>query len=187
MKRIAQVTLPLHYRGILRIDLQHNKKTALLVNISTLIILGVLLLLGFLALYDLSTIKWTSIMTTAAAASVIAYMVLHECIHGIFMWVFSGVRPKFGYTLLYAYTGSDVLFGKRRYMCISLAPLLVSGLLLTVFMVFTPVQVSLLLYIIQCINISGSFGDIYVTYKVSQLPRDILVRDAGVNMAIYCG
>ena len=40
-------------------------------------------------------------------------------------------------------------------------------------------------YFIQVTNLSGAAGDIYVTYKFSKMPEDILIRDVGVSMTVY--
>ena len=39
--------------------------------------------------------------------------------------------------------------------------------------------------IIQLINISGAAGDLYVTWKFSRMPADLLVQDAGIRMVAY--
>lgn len=40
-------------------------------------------------------------------------------------------------------------------------------------------------YFIQMGNVSGAAGDLYVTWKFSKLPKDILVKDTGVEMTVY--
>ena len=41
------------------------------------------------------------------------------------------------------------------------------------------------MYFIQITNISGGAGDLYVTFKFSRMPSDILVQDSGVGMTVY--
>ena len=61
----------------------------------------------------------------ALAAGMIAYIVGHEAVHGVCMWMISRVKPSFGITLMYAYAGSKVYFAKRAYVLIALMPVAV--------------------------------------------------------------
>ena len=40
-------------------------------------------------------------------------------------------------------------------------------------------------YIIQVVNIASAFGSMYVVYKFSKLPKDILIKDDGASMTVY--
>ena len=115
----------------------------------------------------------------------IVYIVLHELIHGLFMYLFSKVRAKYGFTGLYAYAGSDAYFAKAPYIVIALAPIVVLGIVLLILNILLPSSFFWSIYIIQITNISGAAGDLYVTFKFTKLPRDILVRDDGVAMTVY--
>jgi hypothetical protein len=115
----------------------------------------------------------------------IAYIVLHELVHGIFMKHFSGVKPKYGFTLMYAYAGSEAYFNKKSYIIIALAPVVIWGAVLGVLCAVLPQSWFWVVYLIQIGNISGAAGDFYVTFKFLKLPKDILVNDTGVAMTVY--
>ena len=61
-------------------------------------------------------------------------LILHELIHGIFFWLFTHERPKFGIHLYYAYAAAPGWYLPRnRFIVVGLAPLItitVSGLFL---------------------------------------------------------
>ena len=38
---------------------------------------------------------------------------------------------------------------------------------------------------LQIGNLSGAAGDLFVTVKFAGMPKDILVQDSGVSMAVY--
>jgi hypothetical protein len=101
------------------------------------------------------------------------------------MRAFSGVRPHYGFTGLYAYAGSDVYFSKRHYLRIALAPLVIWGILLAVLNALVPAGWFWVVYLIQIINISGAAGDLYVCVRFSKLPADILIQDTGVEMRVF--
>ena len=183
--------LPRGYREIDSIDLQKNKKLSLLVN-------GIALLIGVLmavpmhfvvpitTLFDMSEgfipylIRFGVLMV-----GIILYMVLHELVHGIAMKRCGTKKIQYGFTGLYAFAGSEDYYDKRSYVIIALAPIVVWGVVLLVLNLLVPAQWFWVVYWIQISNISGAAGDLYVTYRFSRLPADILVKDYGVGMTVY--
>lgn len=187
----TQRTLPENYTKLLDIDLQKNKKLALLVNMLALAIAAAMAVTAYRfkpigLLFDMSDGFGGYIARFAAiAAGSVAYIILHELVHGIFMKLFSGMKPNYGFTGLYAYAGSKAYFNKRDYIIIALAPIVIWGVVLAVINAFVPEQWFWVVYFIQIFNVSGAAGDIYVTAKFSKLPPDILVNDTGVAMTVY--
>lgn len=181
--------LPDGYKEILKIDLQKNKKQAVLVNVMALII-GVAMLTPLLS-KNIRTDVFESAFENSfpkllvMLVGMIVYLILHELVHGIFMKKFSGIKPKYGYTGLYAYAGSTACFNRKCYIIIALAPIVIWGIVLAVLQFAVPDSWGWIVYCIQVINISGAAGDIYVTYKMSRMPADILVNDVGVSMTVY--
>ena len=187
MKSVTQ--LPEGYREILQVDLQKNKKLALLVNGLSLLIAVPAVLLG-LWLVPIQTVFLGPtpylIKCLVFLVGVIAYMILHELVHGVCMKYFCKAEVHYGYTGLYAYVGSPAYFDKRSYIIIALAPVVLWGIVLLVLSCVVDSAWFWCVYLIQICNLSGAAGDIYVTYKFSKLPKDILVQDAGVSMKVYC-
>lgn len=194
------LTLPEGYQEIWCVNLQKDRKAALLVNLFSLAIMLLLLWLGrsIITMQEYITsvvpllmqanipIGWIIVLLVVAAIAAIAiYMVLHELIHGIFMKRYSGVKPRYGFTGMYAYAGSDAYFDRKSYIIIALAPVVIWGVVLALLLVLLPREWFWLLYLIQIINLSGAAGDIYITYKMLRMPKDILVCDAGVSMRVY--
>ena len=183
--------VPEDYRELFSIDLQKDKKLMLLVNLLALAIAAVLFVAGLLAvpifaLFDLASGLGAYILRFAAlVVGMIAYIFLHELVHGVFMRHFSGRKPHYGFTGMYAYAGSDACFDRRSYIVIALAPVVIWGLVLAVLAPLVPRSWFWVVYLIQVINLSGAAGDFYVTARFSRLPPDILVRDTGVNMTVF--
>ena len=98
---------------------------------------------------------------------------------------FSGVKPKYGFTGLYAYAGSSAYFNRKCYIIIALAPVVIWGIVLAVLQICLWGIWAWIIYFIQIANISGAAGDIYVTCKMSRMPENILVNDTGIEMTIY--
>jgi hypothetical protein len=183
--------IPDNYREILSLDLQKDKKKALLINALAIVIGAVLVILGrvrvpFSTLFDMEAGMLLYILRfIALILGSAVYIILHELVHGVFMKRFSGVKPNYGYTGMYAYAGSNAYFDKKSYIIIALAPVVVWGLVLAVLCEIVSTPWFWVIYIIQITNLSGAAGDFYVTWKFRSLPPDILVQDTGVSMRVY--
>ncbi|MGN1095269.1 MAG: DUF3267 domain-containing protein [Eubacteriales bacterium] len=183
--------LPDGYEKIFDVDLKKNKKQAIIVNLIAIIIAVAVTIAGAIAvpissLFDMS--KGLGIYFARFAIIIfgsVLYIVLHELVHGVFMRGFSGVRPHYGFTLLYAYAGSDAYFNKVSYIIIALAPVVIWGIVLAAIVLLLPREWFWPVYFIEIMNLSGAGGDIYVTCRFLRLPSDILVRDTGVEMTVY--
>lgn len=187
----AVQNLPGSYKEIFTIDLQKNKKIALLINAMAVIIAMALILpmhfyIPVSTLFDMEQgIGIYVARFVCLLVFVFAYMLLHELVHGITMKFFGTKKVKYGFTGLYAFAGSDDYYDKRSYIVIALAPIVVLGVVLAVLTAVVPDDWFWVVYFIQVFNISGAAGDIYVTAKFSKFPKDILVRDSGISMTVY--
>ncbi len=186
--------LPENYTEILTVDLQNNKKLFLTVNILSFFIVAAMitvmcLFVPFTTLFDISD----GLLAYFARFGVlllgmIAYIILHEAVHGVTMRLFGATHTRFGFTGIYAFAGSEKdYFGKWQYLAVALAPVVLFGLLFGLLMALLPLSRAWLwiVYILQVINISGAAGDFYVTFRFFSLPKTILVRDTGTAMTVY--
>ncbi len=187
----AYTELPAGYKEILSIHLQKDKKLALLINaIAVLIGVALAVPMHFVVpigtLFDMEQgLGLYALRFGVLVAALIAYMVLHELVHGIAMHICGTKKVKYGFTGLYAFAGSDDHYDKSGYIFIALAPVVLWGVVLAVLNVFVPTDWFWVVYWIQIANLSGAAGDLYVTIKFSRLPKDILVRDCGVGMSVF--
>lgn len=182
--------LPEGYQEIYAIDLQKNKKMSLLVNFLSLVIAAVVAIpMHFVVPFQsfINTFPGAPRIVSIGAflGLVVLYMVLHELVHGVAMRICGTKKIKYGFTLMYAFAGSDDYYAKKPYIFIALAPIVVWGIVLAVINQLVPCQWFWMVYLIQVMNLSGAAGDLFVTVKFSRLPKDILVRDYGVGMRVY--
>lgn len=183
--------LPEGYKDILSIDLQKDKKLFLLINILATVIIVVMavpmhFLVPITSLFDVSKgLKAYTIRFVVLFVAMVAYIVLHELVHGITMKILGTKKIKYGFTGLLAYAGSDDYYDKKSYITIALAPIVIWGVVLAIINIFVSSEWFWVVYFIQLLNVSGAAGDMYVTVKFAKLPKDILVRDYGVSMTVY--
>ena len=117
---------------------------------------------------------------------IVLYIVLHEAVHGMFMYAFCKSRLRFGYKVIYAYAGSDAYYDKLKYIIIALGPLVIWGIVFAVLTVFFHSGVWFwVIWLLQVTNVSGAAGDIFCTFKMLKYPSDILVQDTGTEMTVY--
>ena len=182
--------LPQNYTELFSLNLQKEKKTALLVNGLSLL-LGLVMIIPMVFVVPFSTmvqaggLSALSIRLLVLSVLYIVYMVLHELVHGMAMKLCGTKKVKYGFTGMYAFAGSDDYYDKKGYIFIALAPVVVWGIVLAVVNCLVPKDWFWVVYLIQTFNVSGAAGDWFVTVKFSGLPKDILVKDYGVGMTVY--
>ena len=180
----------LGYKECTRIDLVKNKKEALLVNIYGIIIMVVmavfipLLIMGGIIEFNLETTFPLSFIVLLI--SLILYIPLHEIVHGIVLKKYTDEKLSFGWKLVYAYCGSkEAVVDRKEYYAVALAPLLVFSVVFISLMFLNP-SLSLVWYVMEIMNVSGSVGDIYVSIKLrKEKSRDILITDSGTDMSFW--
>ena len=183
--------LPDGYRKLTDIDLMNNKKEMLLVNGAAVLLMVLCVLpaaqrVPLAALFDTSDMLAYALRFLALAGGTVLYLVLHELVHGIFMWHYTKVKPRYGFTGMYAYAGSDAYFCRTHYLIIALAPVVIWGVVLAVLTAMATPAWFWVVYGIQIFNISGAAGDLYVTIRLLRMPQDILITDSGVAMQVFC-
>ncbi len=181
-------TLPNGYREVRRVDLMRNRKEAVIVNLLALLITGALAVLGFVfcpPFVEITIGIHTIFNMMIWMIAIIAYMIFHELIHGVFMKTFSGRKPHYGFTGLYAYAGSDAFFARKQYLIIAFAPVVILGLVIGVLTVAFYETAFWYLYLLQVVNLSGAAGDFYVGFLIARAGNDVMVRDMGTDMSFY--
>ena len=183
--------LPEGYHEIYEIDLQKDKKMALIVNllaivISVLMIVPMHFVVPFFTLFSMeSGLQRYMFRFGVLIVLIVLYMVLHELVHGTAMKICGTKKVKYGFTGMYAFAGSEDYYDKKSYIFIALAPVVLWGIVLAIINWFVSVEWFWVVYMIQIMNISGAAGDLFVTVKFSRFPQDILIRDHGVGMKVY--
>lgn len=182
-------TLPEGYTFLDKIDLQKNKKQFWLVQGIGLLIMTIMLVGGYFIervnFFDEDYI--TSIIAIAVlVVSYVLYIILHEATHGLVMYLSVRAKLNFGFVGWGAYAGSTGYFDKKHYILISLAPLVVWGIVFAVLNVFFHSGVWFwVIWLLQAGNISGACGDLFCTFKMFTYPKDVLVHDTGTNMTVF--
>ena len=125
---------------------------------------------------------WTWLLLSAMC---FAYISLHELTHGALMHLLSGVRPKYGFKLCYAYAGSRAYFDRRSHNLIALAPLLVWGIVLFALERALPAEWFWLFYVVQISNVLRLDGRRLLRVRPAQVPIGYLDTGHRTRMRIF--
>jgi len=191
-------TLPAHYRLFKRLSIRDNAPL-LMLNILSLGLLAVTgyLMIGLLRWLRPSvigdaftlTIRSTAnflFMLLAMLAATAVMMVVHEALHGIFFWLYTRARPKFGFRGAYAFAAApDWYLPRDPYFITSLAPLVGITLLGIVLLAFVPAGWIPWVLLIVTFNAAGAVGDLWVAWWLLRCPPDALGNDQGDVTSLY--
>ena len=192
MKPHVIQTLPAGYVLRDEINLQKDKKTALVVNGAALV---VMIAMGFGMNFVVSISKMFNlengflpvlVRMLVFLAAYIAYILLHELTHAAVMRFYGAGKLCFGFTGLYAYAGSKQdYFDKYCYRIIALAPLVVWGLIFGLIQSLVEESWVWVIWFLQIGNVSGAAGDVYVTLRLMKQPANVWIQDTGFAMTVW--
>lgn len=196
----ASQTLPERYREAGTLDIARDRNLVIILNIAGLILVALSGWLFFQAiirfrpddaarglsrvtihnLIDLAgLIFWILLLT-------VVHVILHEAVHGLFFWIFTGARPRFAFRWTYAYAAAPGWFIPRNaFLVTTLAPLILISLGgLAMVPIFPPAGLLATWYILT-MNAGGSVGDLLVAVWILRHTRHCRIQDRGDAVTLY--
>lgn len=117
---------------------------------------------------------------------VIIVLIIHELVHGLFFWIFTGDRPKFGVHIFYAYAAAPEWYIPRKYfLVVGLAPFVCISLAGLLLLPLVPFQMAPVLVLSLIFNAAGSVGDFAICGRLVSQPNTFMIHDIGPRMAFY--
>lgn len=188
---MSKLFLEENYELKKEIDMKKSKKLSIGLTIASLIIMIVALILCFI-IRNIFNQKLDLILDIlqlfVLLVSMIFYIIFHELTHALVMkFVLPKEKLNFGLTLTVAYVGmKKAYFSKKHYILISLAPVVVWGIIFTILLIITKDSTwFIVVALLQALNLSGAVGDYYCTYLTIKSTKDVLVNDDGASMRFY--
>jgi hypothetical protein len=194
----ATQTLPSNYKEIGVIDIT-KKRTLLLISLLGLVLMGGFCVLFYWLLFLMRPIQFNSdamnhlfgskniFVETVGLLVVIALMlILHEALHGVCFWVFTGSRPKFAFKGYYAYASIPGWFlPKVPYLVSAIMPFLFITIAGLIFLAIVPAIWFFPLLTIMVANAAGSVGDLVVVVWLLGRPKNMLAQDRGDVVTLF--
>jgi hypothetical protein len=193
-KMKAQKQLPSDYQLSTIIDLAHQPRLLLALNLA-----GLILFLLFFWLFWWLTSQMRpqiDLLQTALSApfatilwivtGFVAVLVLHEMVHGACFWWITHQRPQFGLRSSYAFAAApDWYIPRNPYLLVGLSPLVVISLVGVLLLALLPPIGLVPLILALATNASGAVGDVAVIFWLLTRPSSALVQDFGDAVRIY--
>jgi hypothetical protein len=119
--------------------------------------------------------------------ALVAVLIVHELVHGLFYWLFSSHRPKYGFQGLFPYASapSGIYFPRNQFLLVGLSPLMLLTVISLPLMVILPIAFVPFLLFFIVFNASGSAGDLIMVIQLMRFSSDTLVEDSTSGVIIY--
>ena len=122
----------------------------------------------------------------SALILIMADVVIHEAIHGVFFWLFTRARPVFAFRWTHAYAAApDWYIARGPFVVTTLAPLIIISLAGIAAMRFVPVGWLTPIWFLLTFNAAGAIGDLLVFVWLLRQPSNSLVQDRGDAVTLY--
>jgi len=190
-------TLPPKYTLAWTVDIKHNLRLNIILNVLGLAWMGLagLLLTGsvqrlrddFSISFQMGGSMGNLLITSGLIlAAVLAILVVHELVHGLFFWIFSGHKPEFGFGPGYAYAAMpDWFYPKWQYLVVGLSPLVLITAVGLGASVLIPLEWLWVVLIAIIFNAGGAIGDMYVCLRLAREHKKVLIKDTGDGFQLY--
>jgi predicted metal-dependent HD superfamily phosphohydrolase len=119
-------------------------------------------------------------------AGLFVVLILHELLHGLFFWIYTGERPGFGFRVVYAYASApDWYIPRDRFFVAGLAPVTIITIAGLILLPLVPDSLVAELLLLVAFNAAASVGDLAAVGWLLAKPDTTLVRDIGARMDAY--
>ena len=193
----ATQILPPNYHLSGKFDLK-NKKQIIFMNLAGLVLLIFSIwLFGWLAIQlrgnsaNSFSLQISSISTILLAVgklliTIVVTLIIHEGIHALFFWIFSGQKPVVGFKGTYAYAAMpDWYFPRNQFIVIGISPLILLTILGVLLLATLPIALLNLVLIALIINTSGAVGDLFVVFWLMTKPKETFAHDKIESIEFY--
>lgn len=191
--------LPMGYKQALYINAK-NAKFGIIFNLIALAVLALVMAVAIGSLHlgnklssDILDMEYVQLMVAYVVffGSMVAYIILHELVHGIAYKTLTGEKLTFGLSWSCAFCGVPNIYTYRKTVMISvIAPFAVFTVLLLpllVLLYFISPLYFLIVAFIFGFHAGGCSGDLYVLYLLTVKFKDkrVLMRDTGPEQFFY--
>lgn len=121
----------------------------------------------------------------AMIAGVVIIVLLHEAVHGLFFWHFTGERPVIGMKGIYTYASApDWFLPRNQLVVVAIAPLVVLSLAGLLLIPLVPAWLLAPLVLAVTVNAAAAVGDVLLLLWLLAQPASSLVKDAGDTFTV---
>jgi hypothetical protein len=121
---------------------------------------------------------FVGVLALALLLAPVIVFVLHEAVHGLFFWLCTRDRPRFGFKGWYLYASAPGWYlSRNRFLVVGLSPVVtITAAALGLAMVVPPDAAAVVL-VAAALNAAGSLGDLYMCARLLAVPASGVVED----------
>lgn len=188
--KINRTSLPADYRLVETLDAENDKKHAFAVNtLSFILTAAVFVIAWFWKGFSLGELAFLSQWLVALCVTIvgyIAYVFLHELVHFLTAFAFTGKEPKYVYRFpFYVVVDTRAFLTRWEYVAVMLMPSLVFGVIFLIMGIFLDGPWFWCVCFLQAGNIGGSAGDFCYAFKTACGHHMLRVYDSGKERSFY--
>lgn len=184
--------LPGDYERVYNLNLAKNVNMAIWLQVVVLVLAYLLWHLFGVVVAGMRTdpnivrFTWSAAELPLLLISFFLMVVLHEGIHGLFFWVYTKERPKYGFKLAYAYAAApDWYLPRNQFIMVGLAPLVILSILgVAAAPLFSTGVIKGLVFFLT-LNAAGAVGDMFTVLVMLRYSKSALVNDLGEEFSVY--
>lgn len=180
------------------VDFSKNKKLAFIVNLLGILVFPVFYIIIFYLLKVLSVSSsddllyyWKSFSKSPLSSSVIflaglfLLLLMHEFIHAVLFYFFTGDKPVYGFKGIYGYAGSPNWYlRKSYYLVVGLSPFIIISLSGLIVLLLVSAEYSSIIVLLLTTHAAGCVGDIWVSIRLISRPKETYINDSGISLII---
>lgn len=171
-------------------DLENDRKLRCYVNLAATFTGVIMLFIGckivpFKELYNVAGLSKFILRTLTLITFMAACLALHELIRIVAVKLMTGESAETGFDKIYPYVGSRQDVDRKKYVIISLAPVVILGAVLVALLFIVPKAKFWIVYITLMMHVTGSVGDIYCAVKIIGEKKGIKIKDNGKAVEIW--
>ena len=176
--------LPTSYQKHLTLDFRKDRKIAGLIRG---IFLGVALIAVAVALLiELPMPGWSPWITVPVTVlASLLYMAAHEATHGVTLQLLTGTHASYVVRFPFLVASSPLYLTRRSIIMTALAPCIIWGVVLAATLLFVPLDLYLMFYILLALNFAGSAGDYVEAALALRQPKEALLHDQGDHFHVF--
>ena len=183
--------LPEGYKEEKTVDI-NNSKTSIFITVLSLFLLVITIVPIIIIGGGISNFRAYGFNSFLLLVLVIAYIFVHELLHGAVYKYLTHKKLKFGFNLLYAYCGVPNIYTSRKTaLKATSAPFIIISLVVVPVLFYFSVYQNYILFftlgLFFSVHVSGCVGDLYIMYLLLFKYKDsrTLMNDTGPKMTIY--
>jgi len=170
-------------KPVASLNLTDPKNARIIESWSALIVLLIVIPFCFL----LSALGYSGYWMYVVVILLIPGTFLHEIIHYLFLWLFSGLKPLLGFKFPFPYSAlaPGARITRNQMIFCALAPLIFMTLILVLSSLFMSPLPKVIFLAWASVHVASCFGDFFLIFWLLRYPRQLKVGNVNLSNTLF--